>query len=188
MKKHSISVLICSLFIILIFGCSGIEVSQDYKPDSNFSNLKTYAWKYKDQEKTGDIRIDSPFMDERIRRAIEKSLSEKGFRKITGQTPDFHLLYMHSITRRIYSNPVTTGMGYGYGNYGSHGTIGIRTGTQINEYNEGLLIIDFLKPDSDILLWRGKSTRVVKTHSTPENITREIDKTIGKMLLQFPPR
>ncbi len=94
---------------------------------------------------------------------------EKGFTKITDGTPDFYIIYKYSISRKIYSTPVSTGLGFGYGHYGSAGTIGIRTGTEINEYDEGLLIIDFLKPDSDIVLWRGNSTRVVETHSTPFN-------------------
>ena len=187
MKRDSVSVLVYSLFAILIFGCSSIEVSQDYKPDSDFSNLKTYAWKHKKQEKTGDTRIDSQLMDDRIRRATEKMLLKKGFMKTSGKTPDFYLSYAYSIARRIYSNPVSTGMGVGYGYYGRGGTIGIRTGTEINEYDEGLLIIDFLKPDSDIVLWRGKSTRVVETHSTPEKTIQDIDQTIEKMLAQFPP-
>jgi uncharacterized protein DUF4136 len=78
-------------------------------------------------------------------------------------------------------------MGFGYGRYGSFGTVGIRTGSEINEYDEGLLIIDFLKPGSDMVLWRGNSTRVVETHSTPEKTIEKINQTIGKMLAQFPP-
>jgi hypothetical protein len=188
MKKiYRADVLACVLFTIFLFGCSSIEVSQDYKPDSDFRNLKTYAWKYQTQAKTGNMRIDSQLMDERIRSTTERILLEKGFVKAADTPPDFHLLYSYSIAGKLYSNPVSTGMGFGYGHYGSHGTIGIRTGTQITEYDEGLLIIDFLKPDSDIVLWRGKSTRVVKTHSTPENIIQDIDQTVGKMLAQFPP-
>jgi hypothetical protein len=186
-KKQCVSVLVCSLFAIFIFGCSSIEVSQDYQLDWDFGNLKTYAWKYKDQEKTGDMRIDSQLLDDRIRKATEENLLEKGFTKIFGHPPDFQIVYKYSISRKIYSNPVSTGLGFGYGHYGSVGTIGIRTGAQINEYDEGLLIIDFLKPDSDIVLWRGNSTRVVETHSTPEKRIRDIDQTIGKMLAQFPP-
>lgn len=186
-KKQGMSVLVCSLFAIFIFGCSSIEVSQDYQPDSDFGNLKTYAWKYKDQEKTGDMRIDSQLQDDRIRKATERKLLEKGFTKVSGKAPDFQIVYKYSISRKIYSNPISTGMGYGYGHYGSAGTIGIRTGTRINEYDEGLLIIDFLKPGSDIVLWRGNSTRVIKTHSTPEKRIQNIDQTIGKMLAQFPP-
>jgi hypothetical protein len=184
---YSVPVLVCCLFAIFILGCSSIEVSQDYRLDSDFSHLKTYAWKVERQEKTGDMRIDSQLMDDRIRKATEGKLLEKGFTKITGKTPDFQILYTYSISRKIYSNPVSTGLGFGYGHYGNAGTIGIRTGTEINEYDEGLLIIDFLKPDSDIVLWRGNSTRVVETHSTPEKIIQDIDQTIGKMLAQFPP-
>jgi hypothetical protein len=133
------------------------------------------------------MRIDSQLMDDRIRRATERKLQEKGFSKITDETPDFYIRYTYSISRKIYSTPVSTGLGFGYGHYGSLGTIGIRTGAEINEYDEGLLIIDFLKPGSDIVLWRGNSTRVVETHSTPEKTIQEIDQTIEKMLAQFPP-
>ena len=188
MKKiTNLSVVICSLLSILIFGCSSLEVSQDYKPDRNFSNLKTYAWKVKFQKPTGDARIDSQLLDQRIRNATERKLMEKGYVKSIGTPPDFHLIYSYSISRRIYSNPTSTGMGFGYGRYSSYGTIGIRTGTEINEYDEGLLIIDFLKPNSDIVLWRGKSTRTVETHSTPEKTIQEVDQTVEKMLDQFPP-
>lgn len=116
-----------------------------------------------------------------------KEIFVEFFMKITGTTPDFCILYEYSIARKIYSNPVTTGMGFGYGHYGRYGTIGIRTGAEINEYDEGLLVIDFLKPDSDIILWRGKSTRVVEIHSTPKKVIQDIDETIEKMLVQFPP-
>lgn len=186
-KEYRISVLACSLLATFIFGCSGIEVSQDYNPDSDFSNLKTYAWKDKGQKKTGDIRIDSQLMDDRIRKATEETLGEKGFKKSTGQPPDFYIIYKYSISTKIYSTPVNTGMGYGYRRYGRYGAVGIRSGTEINEYDEGLLVIDFLKPGSEILLWRGNSTRAVETHSTPEKSIQDIEQTIGKMLAQFPP-
>lgn len=186
-KYYRVSVLACSLLAMFILGCSGIEVSQDYNPDSDFSRLKTYAWKNKDQQKTGDIRVDSQLMDDRIRKATEKKLLEKGFRKSTGQPPDFFMIYTYSISKKIHSTPARTGMGFGYRNYGRYGTVGIRTETEIDEYDEGLLVIDFLKPDSDIILWRGKSTRIVNTHSTPEKIIQDIHQTIGKMLAQFPP-
>lgn len=184
---YGVSFLGSFIFAVFMFGCSSLEVSQDYNPDYDFSNLKTYAWKFENQEKTGDMRIDSQLMDDRIRKATEEKLRGKGFVKSSGNPPDFQIVYKYSISTKIYSNPVSTGIGYGYGYYGNHGVIGIRTGTEIREYDEGLLIIDFLKPDSDIVLWRGNSTRVVETHSTPEKTIQKIDQTIGEMLAQFPP-
>ena len=179
-------IIICFLFALFIFGCSGIKVSQDYQPDTNFNNLKTYTWKYITQEKTGDVRIDNSLMDNRIRKAIENALTEKGL-FAAGITSDFQVAYTYTISKKKYSSPVNTGVGFGFGSYGRYGTIGIRTGTQVDEYDEGLLVIDFLKSDSDIVLWRGKSTHGVDTHSTPESTTDQINKIVGKILSQFPP-
>lgn len=186
-RAYRVPVLGCYLLALFILGCSGIEVSQDYNPDRDFSNLKTYAWKDKYQEKTGDIRIDSQLMDDRIRRATEEKLLEKGFRKSTGTPPDFFISYKYSISKKIHSTPVSLGTGLGYGSYRGYGTVDIRTGTEIDEYDEGLLVIDFLKPGSNVLLWRGNSTRIVEIHSNPEEIIQDINQTIGKMLDQFPP-
>lgn len=188
LKKYRSFFIICFLFTLFIFGCSGIEVSQDYKPDTNFNNLKTYAWKYITQKKTGDVRIDTTLMDDRIRKITENTLMGKGFMKVTAEkTPDFQVAYTYTISRKIYSSPVSTGGGVGYGSYGRHRAIGIRTGTQIDEYDEGLLLIDFLKPDSDSVLWRGKSTHVFDTHSTPEKASDQMNKIVEKILSQFPP-
>ena len=77
LKKYKNFIIICFLFTLFIFGCSGIEVSQDYKPDTNFNNLKTYTWKYINQEKSGDVRIDTPLMDDRIRTITESNLLGK---------------------------------------------------------------------------------------------------------------
>lgn len=184
---YRLPVLTFYLLALFILGCSGIEVSQDYNPDRDFSNLKTYAWKHRDQEKTGDIRIDSQLMDDRIRKATEDKLLEKDIRKSTGEPPDFLITYKYSISKKIHSSTVSLGTGLGYGSYNRYGTVGIRTGTEIDEYDEGLLVIDFLKPGSDVILWRGNSTRIVKIHSNPEKITQDINQTIGKMLDQFPP-
>lgn len=179
-------IIICFLFALFIFGCSGIKVSQDYQPDTNFNNLKTYTWKYITQEKTGDVRIDNSLMDNRIRKATEIALLEKGL-IAAEKTPDFQVAYTYTISKKIYSRPVNTGVGFGYGSYRRYRTIGIRTGTQVDEYDEGLLVIDFLKPDSDIVLWRGKSTHGFDTHSTPESTTEQINKIVEKILSQFPP-
>lgn len=177
-------IIICFLFALFIFGCSGIKVSQDYQPDTNFNNLKTYTWKYITQKKTGDVRIDSSLVDNRIRKATENALLGKGLIAVE-KIPDFQVAYTYTISKKNYSRPVNTGIGFGFGSYRRHGTIGIRTGTQVDEYDEGLLVIDFLKPDSDIVLWRGKSTHRVDTHSTPESKTDQINKIVEKILSQF---
>jgi len=188
MKKiPRISVLYWFLVTLFFFGCSSIEVSQDYEPGRDFKNLKSYAWKSETQEKTGNVNIDSPLVDNRIRNAIEKALSDKGFIKSGDKTVDFEVRYSFTLSRKTLSRPVNTGIGFGFGHYRSMGAIGIQTGAQIDEYDEGLLIIDFLQPDGNLILWRGKSTREVETHTTPDEMIQETDQSVEKTLEQFPP-
>jgi hypothetical protein len=67
------------LSTLITAGCSGIKVSQDYDPATDFVAMKTYRWASEIQDKTGDPRIDNPLRDTRIRAAIEGRLAEKGF-------------------------------------------------------------------------------------------------------------
>lgn len=186
-KLHHISFLYLFFVTLFLCGCSSIEVSQDYEPGSDFRNLKSYAWKSETQEKTGNVNVDSPLVDNRIRNAIEKTLSNKGFIKTNADVVDFKVRYSFTISKKTLSRPVNTGVGFGFGHYRSMGVIGIQTGAQIDEYDEGLLVIDFLQPDNNLILWRGKSTREVETHTTPHEMIQETDQSVEKTLAQFPP-
>ena len=165
MKKYTISIMLC---LIIFFGCSSVQVSQDYEPSANFSNLKNYKWQSTEQEKTGDIRVDNPLLDKRIREAIDHSLSEKGYQSGNQTSFDFYVSYKMTIKRRIEADNINTGVGFGIGSSGSFGGIGISTGGRVNEYDQALIIIDIISSEDNELLWRGKSTSRMSQHSTPE--------------------
>jgi hypothetical protein len=184
MKKYAIFIVLC---FIIFLGCSSVQVSQDYEPSADFSNLKNYKWQSSEQEKTGDIRVDNPLLDKRIREAVDQSLSEKGY-QIGNQTSyDFYVLYKMTIKRRIDSDNISTGVGFGIGSSGSFGGIGINTGGRVNEYDEALIIIDIISAEDNKLLWRGKSTSRMSQHSTPEKTTESVNRIIEKIMAQFPP-
>ena len=172
---------------ILVLGCSGLQVSQDYDPKADFSGLGTFAWKSEDQPRTGDIRVDNPLLDARIRAAVERALTDRGFRKVAGGAPDFAVSYAFQIRRKIDSERVRTSIGFGSGGGGSFGGVGVSTGGGVSEYDEGMLVIDLTKPDDSHLLWRGTGTRRISQRSNPEQITAEVDETVDKILSQFPP-
>lgn len=174
-------------WVLIGLGCSSLKVSQDYQSNHDFTQMETFAWKDAVQKKTGDIRIDSQLINDRIRRAVDQVMTKKGFIKTADTSPDLHIEYQYVISKKLESRPVSTGVGFGYGSWGRAGGVAISTGTDIREYDEGLLLVNFLNPKTGELLWQGKSTRIVKTHSTPEKITQDIDMTIEKMLDQFPP-
>jgi len=175
-------------FLALFTGCSGIEVSQDYDVAADFSNLKTFDWYLVKQKKTGDLRVDNPLLDSRIRNAVDRSLAQKGFQRISQGSPDFYVGYKYAILRRIRSERVRTGFGFGFGGSGSFGGIGIGTGSDVREYDEGMLVIDITDTKNRKLLWRGTGTRRVSKHSDPEKTTKEVDQNVDKILAQFPPQ
>jgi hypothetical protein len=184
MKKYTILIMLC---FIIFLGCSSVQVSQDYEPSVNFSNLKNYRWQSIEQEKTGDIRIDNPLLDKRIREAVDRSLGEKGYESDNETSYDFYVAYKMTIQKRIETDNLSTGIGFGFGTYGRHGGIGVSTGGRVNEYDEALIVIDIINAKDNDLLWRGKSTSRMSQHSTPEKTTKSVNKIIEKIMAQFPP-
>jgi hypothetical protein len=179
--------LIAFTLLGFLWGCQSIQVNQDYDMSKDFSSLKTYEWQTKTQPETGDIRVDNSLLDARIRSAINDSLSKRGYQRITQGKPDFYVAYKYQIRRKIGSDDVRMGVGFGLGSRGSFGGVGVSSGRDISEYDEGVLVIDLKDASSGDLMWRGTGTAVVKQQSKPEEITKGVNEAVEKILSQFPP-
>ena len=92
-------------------GCSTLEVSQDYDSTADFSTLKTFTWQDINQPETGDIRVDSPLIDQRIRTVITTNLALKGLAYSDVDPPDVRVAYRYTVLFKIRSTPMTTGVG-----------------------------------------------------------------------------
>ncbi len=187
MQTYRWLLMLILLSVSIFFGCSTVQVGQDYDPAKTFSHLRTYDWQSKIQEKTGDPRVDNPLIDTRIRKAVDRSLMGKNYPKVSNGTPDFYVAYQFVIHRKIESDSLQSGVGFGFGSYGNFGGIGIGTGGDISEYDEGMLIIDIIDAKSGGLLWRGTGTRRVSLQSDPEKTTQNVNETVDKIMAQFPP-
>ncbi len=185
-------IIITALLMVIVYGCSGVKVSQDYDPARDFSGLKTYSWQSETQSATGDVRVDNPLLNTRIRAAIERSVVQKGYTKVPYAVADFRINYQYTIRRTIGSDEVSTGIGFGIGGFGHRsgaaGGIGIGTGNSINEYDESMLVIDFIHAGSGDLAWRGIGTRRLSTQSDPEKTIAEINEIVDEIMAQFPPK
>ncbi len=174
--------------LMVIHGCSTINVSQDYPLNADYSALKTYAWQSEKQEKTGDIRLDNPLLDTRIRSAIDMFLFEKGYHQVSDVKPDFYMAYHQEIYSGITVDQTRSGFAFGMGNYGYHGGIGFSTGNSAGSYDDNMLVIDVIDSGSGDIIWRGTGTRSFVPHADPEKITKEVNNTVNKILMQFPPQ
>jgi hypothetical protein len=191
-KEEMVDMVHTSKFLLLLLllgicGCSSVQVSQDYTSADNLNGLRSYAWHYDRQEETGDIRIDSPLIDTRIRTAIDETLRARGYRKTSREQADFHVAYQYAIRAKVRSDNVHTSVGVGFGSYGRRGAFGVSSGSDVSSYDEGLLVIDILDSRDGSTLWRGKGTRQVSMHSKPEEMTERVNEAVHKILDQFPP-
>ena len=186
MQTYKLLTLLAGLLILE--GCSGIRVSQDYPPDTDYTSLKTYTWQSAKQELTGDLRLDNPLRDGRIRRAVDRLLSEKGYLRVSEEPPDFYVAYHQKIYSRVNVEEAGSGFLFGVGNYGYHGGVGFSFGNRADDYDETLLAIDIIDSGSGDLIWRGTGTRPFVQHTDPQKLTERINQTVQKILSQFPPR
>ncbi len=169
---------------LLLFGCSSVTVSQDYEIGTDFSRYRTFDWVSAEQPRTGDIRVDNSLLDARIRNAVEQTLIAKGYRKQTDSRPDMLVAYHLAIRSRIEGD--TFHSGFGYGRYPYWGGAGFET--TIQQYDEGMLIIDIGDAAENRLIWRGTGTRRVTEKTTPEKSIRIVNQTVTDILSQFPPQ
>ncbi len=170
--------------VVVLSGCSSISVSRDYDETVNFSALKTFAWKDAVQPETGNPRIDNDLIDDRIRTAVNRELTAKGFRLAKQGFADFQVSYFVEYKQRIGGGTVSVGMGGGTG--GRYGGVGYNTG--ISDYEEGHLTIDMIDPSDDKTFWRGVGRRTSYETSNPKKITKIVNQSVSGILKKFPPK
>lgn len=173
---------------LVLIGCTAIQVNQDYDPVTAFTSMQSYRWVSETQEKTGDLRIDNPLRDARIRAAVDRLLAEKGVVKSADGPPSFMIRYQYLLRQKIESDGSRGGIGFGIGSYGRHGGIAIGTGNRVREYDEASLVIDFVDVTAQRLLWRGTGSQRFNEYDDPAKATKAINTLVEKILEQFPPR
>jgi hypothetical protein len=63
------------------------------------------------------------------------------------------------------------------------------TTTEVYEYEEGTLILDFIDGTSENLVWRGTGQKALDdTPAPPEEQERRLRSVVAQILAQFPPK
>jgi Domain of unknown function (DUF4136) len=179
---------------LVMGGCSTVEVQSDYDPAADFASLKTYAWYAEEQPTTGDIRVDNPIVDSRIRTAVETQLNAKGYTKVDAN-PDFFLIYHAAVSKEIAvttttSTTVAYGGGYAHGGYGwgyVAAPMWVETPTSYT-YDKGTILVDIVDAKNEKLVWRGSAQAEVDESRTQQQREQRINGAMKEMLANFPPK
>lgn len=171
-----------------LLACSTLQVSQDFDPQADFTGYRSYAWLSHEQAETGDIRVDSPLLHQRIRTAIEDNLETRGYRPQKTGVPDFYVGYHLSLESRLDVRTINAHHGYGgYGRYGRWGTVGYPE-TRVSQYEQGTLIIDVADAGEKKLVWRGWASDRIRRNPSQEESEQKVRDVVAKVMEQFPPR
>jgi hypothetical protein len=179
----AIKIVLVLIFVGFIVSCSKTyNVKSNYDRQVNFADLKTYDWLTVPESAT----LDKGAI-QNIKNAVNTQLKAKGL-AAASSNPDF--LIAEHVGKQ--SKVETTDWGYGYrphretmGGYGG-GYSGASKPT-LRQYEEGVLILDFIDPKTKEMIWRGSVKAEIKKGNTPEKSEKLINEAVRKILRNYPP-
>ena len=173
----------------LVFAAAGAAFAQDvrfnFDKETDFSRFKTYKWvALKDAKDPGDL------LDKQIKSAFDAQLATKGLTKVEDDSANLYIGYQVAIGQEKQFTSYNTDWGYGPGWYrggwyGSPGG-GMTTGSTSTIY-VGQLVLDMYDSANKDLVWRGIGSKTIDTNAKPDKQQKNLNKTVTKMLKNYPP-
>jgi hypothetical protein len=178
--------LFLALFILFLYACAS-SVNVDFDPKTSFAGINTFQVQAKPEAMPDDPRIDSPFMKQRITRAIGDQLTLKGM-KFIKTSPDVIVKYHLGIKKELESDE--SGVFLGYGTSTGRTAFGLGysfPAAEVATIENLAITIDIVNAENKQLLWRGSVTRRLYEGSTPASNTQLVNEMVMEILGQFPP-
>ena len=180
--SHIIHRAVFALALLLaLSGCARLleSVDTNYNRGTDFSALETYDWwALRGQEGTdpGDLAL--------IRRLVDADLKAKGLRPVE-ENPDFLVLVVLRKTRQVetqqISDPISGDRRFADQRRVSGG------GPVTWNYEEGTMVIQFVRPQTNHMVWRGAFKTDLDAATTPEKRSAVIERAVKKLMNAFPP-
>lgn len=109
---------------LAVAACSTVRYSTDHDPEVSFAEYQTYEWVAATEEEQAVMQRINPFLERRLRRAVERELADRGFEAGREGEADF-LVSVYPVV------PARKGGGEGEGSghtQGSRPRIGVTVG------------------------------------------------------------
>lgn len=166
--------------LLVVAGCSTIQVTYDYDGSADFSKYKTYS--YTEEAKNFPIQeLDRS----RVLNAIDKQMTAKGFTK--SDNPDVLIDLQMKLQQRQEATATNTG-GYGAYRYGWGAGYGGTTRVTVENYVDGTLFINMIDKSTEKMVWQGRGTKTLEDHPSPEKKEQNINYAIQQIFMKYPPK
>lgn len=172
----------------LLAGASAVtaqDVLYNFAQDADFSKYKTYKW----ASIGGAQKMDESIAKE-ITETIDVELNRKGLTKTESDNADLYVGYQSAVggERELHDLGVGWSFGPGWGG-GWYGTMpkGATTVATSTIYS-GQLDLDMYDSLKKQLVWRGVVSKAVDEKAKPENRRKNLERTVSKLLKNYPPK
>lgn len=161
----------------VVASCAPVRVNSYVGRDVDLRQYHTYAWAAPDTFSTGDPRLDNnTFFIERVQRAVDGELRQRGFEQVRGGQPDFVVHYHARVEQRLDSSELRPD------------EPGCRAGDcRPFVYDAGTLLIDLVDPRSNRLMWRGWAERGLEGVVDDQTwMDATVDDAVKRIMKRFP--
>jgi hypothetical protein len=165
---------------LLLSACAtNPRVNTDHDASANFSAYHTYAWVGPQMQPGVD-----PFLQERIRTAIDAELARKGFQK--SDNPDFAVFITLGARDRVETTNLGPYREYypGYGLGIHRGWAHVYSETEVRTITEGTLTVDIFDAHTRQPVWHGRATQRIGSQTVSSNT---VNRAVSSVLEDFPP-
>jgi hypothetical protein len=152
----------------------GLTTHHDYDSAASFARLATFDWLGSWHRHAAGVHASNPFLDARIRRAIEAELYGHGYRRAAA--PDMLITYYAAIDRAIDARATVEFSGLRCG-----------PGDHAPTYDAGTLVIDIIDACTSRAIWRGWGRGAFDRHVEVSLAEPRLRQAIERILASFPP-
>ena len=161
--------------ILVLAACSSVSVKTDFDPSTSFAQYHSYILE------PGDEPIGlSPSGEAALTATLRHQLAARGVQEARDNA-DLHIVRHIATQDKIRINSSSAGGPYRYGRYGAW--VGGPQYTDVSQYTEGTLILDFVDAKTRKLVFRGIATGTV---GDPQANAAKIKEAVEKILAAYP--
>ncbi len=170
-------IVLSALLSLSVLACT-VKPATDYLVEHDFSQYKDFAFVRAPEDAVASI--DSS----RIESAVVAQLKQKGLRQTDVKSADLLVDYRVDSATELESFGSSLGFGVSRG----RGSIAMSTPTRYRERKYGKLVLEFLDPASQSIVWSSISQSQLKETMGPDKRAEFITKQIDLMLSTYPPQ
>lgn len=166
-----LSLLLASLLLSACVSPVVIDQQGDITP----TQYQTYA--FIEQDEDTPRALD----DQRARKALESALADKDLQPVSETQADIQVRHFFKREQRYDGNVMQFGFGYGFNNV----AVGASTPVEGEMTEEYKLVVQFVDPASNNVVWQATSRDRLHDEMTSERRQAHIDKAVKEMFEHF---